>query len=141
MHDKNTKEHLKNKFNERDLPQLTTNISVTSLKLKNSAQKLLDKQKKNKECQDRKIILFIRKQDLYSSDICLYCNEAMSDISDAEFYCLITKVYKPPKNFDFPETERSFLFVWFEEFPWVYYSRWEDGAYCLPCILFGHEVV
>ena len=90
---------------------------------------------------DRKIILFIRKQDLYSSDICLYCNEAMSDISDAEFYCLITKVYKPPKNFDFPETERSFLFVWFEEFPWVYYSRWEDGAYCLPCILFGHEVV
>ena len=26
----------------------------------------------------------------------------MSDISDAEFYSLITNVYKPPKHFDFP---------------------------------------
>ena len=48
VHDKNTKEHLKNKFNQKDLPQLTTNISVTSLKLKNSTQKLLGKQKKQR---------------------------------------------------------------------------------------------
>ena len=61
----------------------------------------------------------------------------MSDISDAELYSLITSVYKPPKNFDFPETEQSFRFVWFEEFTWVCYSQWEDGAYCLPCVLFG----
>ena len=53
VHDKNTKEHLKNKVNQKDLPQLITNISATSLKLKNSAQKVLGKQKKNKECQDR----------------------------------------------------------------------------------------
>ena len=64
----------------------------------------------------------------------------MSDMSDAEFYSLITNVYKPPKNFDFPETEWSFRFVWFEEFTWVCYSRWEDGAYCLLCVLFGHKV-
>ena len=32
-------------------------------------------------------------------------------------------------------------FVWFEEFPWVCYSRWEDGAYCLLCVLFRHKVV
>ena len=50
-------------------------------------------------------------------------------------------MYKPPKNFDFPETDRFFRFVWFEEFPWVCYSRWEGGGYCLPCILFGHKVV
>ena len=65
----------------------------------------------------------------------------MSDISDAELYSLITNVYKPPKNFDFPETEQSFRFVWFEEFTWVCYSRWENGAYCLPYVLFGHKVV
>ena len=65
----------------------------------------------------------------------------MSDILDAELYSLINNVYKPSKNFDLPETERSFRFVWFEEFPWVCYSRWEDGAYCLPCVLFGHKVV
>ena len=65
----------------------------------------------------------------------------MSEISDAELYSLITNVYKPPKNFGFPKTERSFRFVWFEEFTWVCYFRWEDGAYCLPCVLFGHKVV
>ena len=27
-------------------------------------------------------------------------------------------MHKPPKSFDFPETERSFKFVWFKEFPW-----------------------
>ena len=49
MHDKNTKEHFKNKINQKDLPQLITNISATSLKLKNSAQKVLGKQKKTKK--------------------------------------------------------------------------------------------
>ena len=64
----------------------------------------------------------------------------MSDIKDAG-YSLITNVYKSPKNFDFPETELSFRFVWFEEFQWVCCFWWEDGAYCLPFILFGHKVV
>ena len=48
VHDKNTREHLKSKVSQKDLPQLVTNISVTSLKLKNSAQKLLGKQKKQR---------------------------------------------------------------------------------------------
>ena len=64
----------------------------------------------------------------------------MSDIKDAG-YSLITNVYKSPKNFDFPETELSFRFVWFEEFQWVCCFWWEDGAYCLPFVLFGHKVV
>ena len=87
------------------------------------------------------VIPFIPKQDLHASYICLCRHKAMSDIGDVELYSLITNVYKPPKNFDFSKTERSFMFVWFEEFPWVCYSWWEDGAYCLPCILFGHKVV
>ena len=65
----------------------------------------------------------------------------MPDISDAELYSLITNVHKPPKNFDLPEIEQSFRFVWFEEFTWVCYSQWEDGAYCLPCVLFGDKIV
>ena len=52
VHDKNTKEHLKNKVNQKDLTQLITNILATSLKLRNSTQKVLFKQK-NKECQDK----------------------------------------------------------------------------------------
>ena len=54
---------------------------------------------------------------------------------------LITNVCKPPKHFDFPEITQPFRFVWFEEFPLVCYSRWEDKSYCMPCILFGYENV
>ena len=54
---------------------------------------------------------------------------------------LITNVCKSSKNFDFPETEQLFRFVWFEEFPRVCYSWWEDRTYCLPCVLFGHKYV
>ena len=49
--------------------------------------------------------------------------------------------YKLPKILDLPETERSFRFVWFEEFPWACYSQWENGAYCFACVLLGHKIV
>ena len=65
------------------------------------------------------VIPFIPKQDLHPRDVYLYRNKALSD---TELYFLITNVYKP-KNFGFPETERSFSFTWFEEFPWFCYSR------------------
>ena len=65
----------------------------------------------------------------------------MSDTTDPEMCSLITDVCKPPKNFDFPETEQPFRFVWFEEFPWVCFSRWENRSFCLPCVLFGHKNV
>ena len=97
MPDKNTKKNLKNKVNQKDLPQFLTNVSVTSLKLKKSAQKVLGKQRKTKSV-EAEVIPFITKQDLHPSDICLYRNKAMSDKSDAELYSLITNVYKPPKN-------------------------------------------
>ena len=46
-HDKNTKEHPKNKVNQKELPQLITNILATSLKLKqNCKQKYLMNKKK-----------------------------------------------------------------------------------------------
>ena len=53
-HDKNTKEHLKNKVNQKDLPQLITNIWATSLKLKNSAQKVFGKQQKKQRVSRQK---------------------------------------------------------------------------------------
>ena len=65
----------------------------------------------------------------------------MSDTTDPELCSLIIKVYKPTKNFGFPETKQPFRFVWYEEFPWVCYSRWENRTYCLPCVLFGHRNV
>ena len=61
--------------------------------------------------------------------------------TDPGLWFLITNVCKPPKHFDFPEIAQPFRFVWFEEFPLVCYSRWEDKSYCMPCVLFGYENV
>ena len=57
--DKNTKEHPENKFHQKELPQLITNISATSLKLKqNSKQKVLEKLKKQRVSGQRSFHLF-----------------------------------------------------------------------------------
>ena len=58
VHNKNTKEHLKKKVNQKELPQLITNISATSLKWKNSAQKVLGKQKKQRVSRQNSFHLF-----------------------------------------------------------------------------------
>ena len=52
-------------------------------------------------------------------------------------YALIKNVFKPDQYFSFPVTERNFVFSWINTFTWLCYSRWEDGAYCLQCVLFG----
>ena len=110
--------------------------------MKNYAQKVLGKQKKQRVKNVKtEVIPFIPRYNLHPSDICLYRNKAMSDIRDAELYSLITNVHEPPKKFDFPESERSFRFVWLEEFPWVCYSRWEDSTFFPPCVLSGNKVV
>ena len=63
----------------------------------------------------------------------------MSNTTDPELCFLITNLCQPPKNFDFPETAQPFRFVWFEKFPWICYSCWQDRTSCLPCALFGYE--
>ena len=108
-----TPKNTQKKIIQKDLLQLITNISATSLKLINKKTKSVKAE----------VILFIPNQDLHSSDIFLYCNKNLSDTSDTEFYPLLTNMYKPPKNFDFLEIEQSFRFVRFEEFPSVCYSQ------------------
>ena len=52
-------------------------------------------------------------------------------------YDMIQNVFIPDKRFVFPTTQRLFLHRWFKLFPWLRYSLIEDGAYCLPCLLFA----
>ena len=40
-----------------------------------------------------------------------------------------TNVRKPPKYFDYPEIAQLYRMFWFEEIPWVCYSRWDDRTY------------
>lgn len=58
-----------------------TNILATSLQLRNFVQKLLGKQKKLKSVKTE-LVPFIPKQDPDQSDIRLYRNKVLSDISD-----------------------------------------------------------
>ena len=52
----------------------------------------------------------------------------------------ITNVTKPAQSFGFPKTNgRSFRFDWLQSFPWLCYSRSEDGAFCISCVLFGDK--
>ena len=63
----------------------------------------------------------------------------MPNTTYPELCSLMTNMCKPPKNFEYPEIVQPFSFAWFEECPWVYYNRWEDKTYCLPCVLFGYK--
>ena len=40
--------------------------------------------------------------------------------------------YKFPKG----ASGRSFQYQWLQSFPWLVYSKQEDGGFCLPCVLF-----
>ena len=34
---------------------------------------------------------------------------------------------------------KGFVFQWLTRFPWLAYSKYVDGSFCLPCVLFGKE--
>ena len=64
-------------------------------------------------------------------------------LSDEEILDLIKNVFVPDKSFSFPKRStdsRSFRLEWLTMFPWLCYSPSMDGAFCLPCVLFGDKV-
>nr|XP_004211281.1 unnamed protein product [Hydra vulgaris] len=60
-------------------------------------------------------------------------------LSNSELQHLVKDVFVPCKTFSFPKNlnGRSFQFMCIEKFPWLTYSKIFDGAFCLPCVLFG----
>ena len=70
-------------------------------------------------------------------DVSTYKKFIFQSTTDAEKYEMIQNVFIPDKSFVFPKTQRLFLHRWFKLFPWLCYSLVEDGAYCLPCLLFA----
>ncbi|XP_065684766.1 zinc finger MYM-type protein 1-like [Hydra vulgaris] len=75
------------------------------------------------------------------SSYCLQGEKLKSGTNDHELLSLINNVWVPDKCFQFPLTgksrKRRFLLKWLDDFSWLCYSKIEDGAYCLPCTLFG----
>ena len=55
----------------------------------------------------------------------------------------IENAWKPGELFDIPvsvkcsNSKRDFVWGWLKRFAWLVYSKFLDGAFCLPCVLFG----
>ena len=65
--------------------------------------------------------------------------------SDEQKYDILSNVWQPDGNLKFLirilcNKNRKFLPTWLQKFSWLTYSRFLDGAFCLPCVLFGQRV-
>ena len=52
---------------------------------------------------------------------------------------LLKNHFKPGPNYKFPKgvQGRTFQYKWLQAYPWLVYSKKENGGYCLPCVLFA----
>ena len=81
-----------------------------------------------------------RKEDCSQYDVGLVFKE-INSYSDQDKF--IENVWKPGELFDFPASvecsncSRHFVRSWLKRFPSLAYSKYVDGAFCLPCVCFG----
>ena len=66
-------------------------------------------------------------------------------LTDDQKYEICCKVWMPDAKFVFPESilygkERKLSFSWLQDYKWLQHSTVLDGAFCLPCMLFGHQI-
>ncbi|XP_044165353.1 uncharacterized protein LOC122949323 [Acropora millepora] len=85
-----------------------------------------------------------RKEDCSPFDIgTVY--RVIASFTDAEKFRFIESVWKPDLLFEFPASketcgkQRKFRQEWLVKYPWLVYSKYLDGAFCLPCVCFGME--
>ena len=66
--------------------------------------------------------------------------QKIKTLTKNEVLKLATNVFRPDPSHKFLKTNgRSFLHKWLSSFSWLAYSPSVDGAFCLPCVLFGHS--
>lgn len=83
----------------------------------------------------------VPKEDCSPFDIGLVYS-TISKASPAEKHRFINNVWKPPLGYTFPASVetgelRKCRQEWLARFPWLAYSKYLDGVFCLPCICFG----
>ena len=87
-----------------------------------------------------------RKEDCSQYDIGLVFKEISSYSDQVKLkFIIIENVWKPGELFDFPvsvecsNSNRHFVWSWLKRFPWLAYSKYLDGAFCLPCELCTYQ--
>ena len=113
----------------RNLRHVKPQTISRTLSMKKFKRNIKPKTSKYQNKITKETVPCVSSEPLHPNDICLYRSKASSDLADPQLYFLIKNVCKPHKTFDFPKTDHHFRFVWFQEFPWLCYSRWEDGAH------------
>ena len=84
-----------------------------------------------------------KKSKVNSNDLGLYVSNA-SSLSDQEKYSLIKNVWKPSRDFVFPDSiesqgrKKQFQRSYLTQYYWNVYSKYFDGCFGLPCVLFGN---
>ena len=71
-----------------------------------------------------------------------YFNSMVKGMTNYDIYNLVKNMFIPKENFSFPKTvsgkvSRRFNYNWLKAHSWLSYSHSRNGAYCLPCVLFG----
>ena len=69
----------------------------------------------------------------------------VASFTDNEKYEICQKVWRPDGDFNFPTQliygkKRKFISSGFNEYPWLQYSRFLDGSFCLPCVILGKRI-
>ena len=59
--------------------------------------------------------------------------------TDHEKYHFITNHSSPDLLYKFPRASsgRTFQYQWLVKYPWLRYSKKENGGFCLPCVMFS----
>lgn len=68
----------------------------------------------------------------------------LKTLSAADRFTIMNSHITVDEQTKFPRTfmngcNRSFKASWTKQYPWLVYSKHQDGGYCLPCVLFGQK--
>ena len=82
-----------------------------------------------------------KRQALVTTD----CNEVANFVGSRSLtaeckYNLLVNRFKLGADYSFPKgsSRRAFHYRWLMNFPWLAYSKQENGGFCLPCVLFAY---
>ena len=128
-------------------PSFPDNIDVQE-KLKqevNIEETSKDTDKCDKKYSNSSTIKISENQNKFFDDIASFYN-IVDQLSADDKFEIMKNIWKPPPEFDFPvqpqgnNRKRKFVHKWLSEHPWLVYSKSLDGAFCLPCVLFGRRI-
>ena len=66
-------------------------------------------------------------------------------LDDSELADFLKNIWIPPQDFEFPlklepGKSRKFLLSWLNDFPWLAYSKFSNGCFCVPCVFFAKKI-